>query len=846
MTLTLNTICTAVYRLLLVLIVLILIPEITSAQSKAIVYGKVTDAGNHALPLVNVSVFGNTTGAVTDNKGNYKLEIPADKDITLVFSFIGYHSIREKLKLIAGEKREINRILIAKTTELGILEVKDDKINRGTNLVKINPKTATLIPSASGAGIETLVKTLSGVYSNNELSSQYSVRGGNYDENLVYVNDIEIYRPFLVRSGQQEGLSFLNPDMVSSILFSAGGFDAKYGDKMSSVLDIQYKRPQEVSGSVTLSLLGASAHFEGSAIKSKKDSNGRKRLGYLLGIRQKSNQYVLNSLQTKGEYRPSFTDVQTYITYELSKKSELAFLGNYAKNVFKMVPQDRETAFGTITEAYQFKVYFEGQEQDKFDNYLGALTYSFRPNVKTSFKLIGSAFRTREQETFDILGQYYLSRLETDWSSDKFGRPTEPIGVGSYLNHARNYLDARVYNLEQRGSYDYEGKFLSWGAKYQHEIINDRMSEWTLIDSAGYSLPHLHDSVGFVIPAIQPTYTLELQDVVKSKNTLESNRYSAFVQNTWNLNTDSTKLSLTAGIRGQLWDVNKQLLIAPRVSVSYKPKWKKDVLFRLATGIYHQPPFYRELRDSKGNLNKDLKAQTSYQIVAGSDWNFSSWKRPFKFVSEVYYKYLENLVPYEVDNVRIRYDARNNSNGYAVGVDLRVNGEFVKGTESWASMSVMQTKEDIKDDFYVNSSGDTVHPGFLPRPTDQRVIFNLFFQDFLPHNPTFKMYLNVIFGSSLHFGPPDSPKYLHTYKMPPYKRVDIGFSKMIKGDEAKVSEKSLLRHFKQVWVSLEIFNLLQISNTISYFWVSDISNKQYAIPNYLTPRQLNLKLYAQF
>jgi hypothetical protein len=808
------------------------------AQGKAIVFGRVLDAANHALPLVNVSVLGNTTGAVTDNKGNYKLEIPSDKEVTIIYSFIGYLSIKEKVKLNAGDRREINKVLISKTTELGIIEVKDDKINRGTNLIKINPKAATLIPTASGSGVEALIKTMPGVSSNNELSSQYSVRGGNFDENLVYVNDVEIYRPFLVRSGQQEGLSFLNPDMVSSILFSAGGFDAKYGDKMSSVLDIQYKRPQEVTGSVTLSLLGASAHVEGTAAKNK--------IGYLLGLRQKSNQYVLNSLQTKGEYRPSFTDVQTYITYSLSSKSELSFLGNYARNVFRVVPQDRETAFGTITEAYQFKVYFEGQEKDKFDNYMGAVTYAYRPSSKSSLKLIGSTFRTTEEETFDILGQYYLSRLETDWSSDKFGRPTEPIGVGSYLNHARNYLDARVFNLEQRGSYEYEKNFLTYGVKYQHEIINDKMNEWTLIDSAGYSLPHPLDSAGYTTPGVQPLYFLELQDVVKSKHSLESNRYSAFVQNTWNLNSDSTRASLTAGIRSQYWDVNGQLLVAPRVSFSYKPNWKRDVLFRIASGVYHQPPFYRELRDSKGNLNKDLKAQVSYQIVAGSDWNFLAWKRPFKFVSEVYYKYLENLVPYEVDNVRIRYAAKNNSDGYAVGVDMRVNGEFVKGTESWASLSVMQTREDIRDDFYVNTSGDTVHPGFLPRPTDQRVMFNLFFQDFLPNNPTFKMYLNMIFGSSLRFGPPDSPKYLHTYKMPPYKRVDIGFSKMLKGDGVKVSEKNMLRHFKQVWVSLEIFNLLQISNTISYFWVSDISNRQYAIPNYLTPRQLNLKVYAQF
>ncbi len=679
---------------------------------------------------------------------------------------------------------------------------------------------------------------MTGVASNNELSSQYSVRGGNFDENLVYVNDIEIYRPFLVRSGQQEGLSFLNSDMVSSIQFSAGGFEAKYGDKMSSVLDIQYKRPKETGGSLTLSLLGASAHLEGSAAKEK--------LSYLLGIRQKSNQYVLNSLQTKGEYRPSFTDLQTYIIYSLSAKSDISFLANYARNMFRVVPEDRETAFGTLTEAYQFKVYFEGQEKDKFDNYLAGLTYAYRPESNTNLKLILTTFSSTETESFDILGQYFLSRLETDWGSDEFGRPTDPIGVGSYLNHARNTLDARVYNIEQRGTIEKTGSLINWGVKIQHERIDDRMSEWTMIDSAGYILPHQQDSVGYTHPGAQPYFDLVLQDVLKSRNVLNSMRYSGFLQQSWSLTRDSIKWTVNAGLRSLYWDVNKQVLLSPRVSVSFKPNWKDDILFRVAAGIYHQPPFYREVRRPDGTLNKDLKAQSSYQLVAGSDLNFKAWDRPFKFVSEVYFKYLENLVSYEVDNVRIRYSGENDAKGYAVGLDLRVNGEFVRGTDSWASLSIMQTKEDILNDFYVNNSGDTVHPGYLSRPTDQRVNFSLFFQDYLPKNPTFKMYLNTIYGSSLRFGPPKSERYQQTYKTPPYFRVDIGFSKMIKGEDSKVSERNILRHFKQMWVSLEIFNLLQVSNTISYLWVSDVSNRQYAIPNYLTPRQINLKLYTQF
>ncbi len=827
-----------VFMFLQSMILLLTIPFFCQAQETAVVHGKVTDPLGKPMQYVFVSVVGTSSGTSTNVKGTYSLRIQAETDITLAFSFMGYTTVRQSLRLRKDADKEINCMLTPSNTELGGFEIKDDKVDRSSTLIKINPKDAVVIPSASGSGIEALIKTMPGVRSNNELSSQYSVRGGNFDENLVYVNDVEIYRPFLVRSGQQEGLSFLNSDLVSSIQFSAGGFDAKYGDKMSSVLDIQYKKPTEFAGSVTLSLLGASAHIEGAA-KNKK-------INYLLGIRQKSNQYLLNNLQTKGEYRPSFTDIQGFSNYSLSKKLDISFLGNYARNLFRMIPQDRETAFGTVTEAYQFKVYFEGQEKDQFENYLGALSLHWRPYSKMSLKLITSGFRTLETETFDILGQYYLNRLETDLGSNEFGQAAEAIGVGSYLNHARNRLDARVFNIEHKGAVEDSNKFLQWGIKVQRELVYDKLREWTLIDSAGYSLPHLPDSVGYQDPQAQEYDSLLLQDVTRASNELASNRYSAFIQNTWTYQFDSTRMTFTAGVRSGYWDLDQQLLLSPRVSVSIKPNWKNDLLFRMAAGVYHQPPFYRELRNPYGVVNTSLKAQTSYQVVAGSDWNFKAWNRPFKFVTELYYKYIENLIPYEVDNVRIRYSALNNARGYATGIDFRVNGEFVRGAESWASLSIMKTQEDIKDDFCYTSEGVRVEPGYLARPTDQRVNFNLFFQDFLPKNPTFKMYLNLVFGSSLRFGPPNSPKYLHTYKIPPYKRVDIGFSKQIIGEDSHVSEKSLFRHFTTMWVSLEVFNLLQVSNTISYFWVSDINGREYAIPNYLTPRQLNIKLHMQF
>ncbi len=825
--------------LTLLLLVFTFYAQSTQAQEKAIVFGRITDAGGKGLPLVNVSIFGQTSGTTTGNNGSFELKVPANQEFTLIISFIGFKSLKEKILLKPGEKKEVNRSLASVVTELGTIEVKDEKVNRSTNLIRINPKSALAIPSASGSSIESLIKTMPGVTSNNELSTQYSVRGGNYDENLVYVNDIEIYRPFLVRSGQQEGLSFLNPDLVSSIQFSAGGFDAKYGDKQSSVLDIQYKRPVKTAGSVSLSLLGASAHLEGASADTK--------FSYLVGARYKTNKYLLNSLPTKGDYQPSFTDVQTNLNYTFSQKWEISFLGNYSYNKYSFIPTDRETAFGTLTDAYQFKVYFEGQEKDKFVNYLGATTLSYRPRSNINLRLIASAFQTIEKETFDILGQYYLSRLETNWGSDNFGNPVEALGVGSYLNHARNTLNAVVMNMEHRGSREKENQFLQWGVKYQRENIVDKMSEWNLIDSAGFTLPHPPDSIGYSNPQQQNAQSLQLQDFVRAKNILGTNRLSGFLQNTWTVNSDKSKMSFTAGIRSSYWDLNKQLLISPRASVSVKPNWEKDILFRLALGVYNQAPFYREMRNEQGQLNTSLKAQNSYQIVAGSDWDFQAWDRPFKFVTELYYKYLDNIVPYNIDNLRIQYTAKNNARGYATGIDMRVNGEFVKGTESWASLSIMKTREDIKDDFYYTADGVRHEPGFLPTPTDQRVNLNIFFQDFLPGHPTFKMHLNLVFGSSLTFGPPSTPQYQHTYKMPPYKRVDIGFSKMIIGEETgKTDKKGLAKHINSMWISLEILNLLQVSNTISYYWVSDIQNNQYAIPNYLTPRQVNVKLHMQF
>jgi hypothetical protein len=633
--------------------------------------------------------------------------------------------------------------------------------------------------------------------------------------------------------------------LVSGISFSAGGFEAKYGDKMSSVLDIQYRKPKEFAGSISASLLGISGHIEGVAKKMP--------LTFLIGVRQKSNQYLLKSMETKGDYKPSFTDIQGLFTYDFSEKFNISFLGNYARNKYLMVPQTRETDFGTLNQALRLTIYFDGQEVDKFDTYMGAFSANYAPNIKTNLKFIASAFRSLESETYDIQGQYWLDQLENDFGNDQFGQVAFNMGVGTFLNHARNYLDALVYSAEHKGTLSKKKNFISWGAKYQHESISDKMSEWQMIDSAGYTLPYNAEG------------DLLLQEVVKSKNSLESSRYSGYLQNVWTLDGDSSGFSIRTGIRANYWDVNKQMLISPRATIAYKPNLEKDILFRFSTGYYYQPPFYRELRDFKGNLNLDLKAQETIHFVLGSDWSFKAWGRPFKYIAEVYYKYMDNLVPYEIDNVRIRYYAKNNAKGYAAGIDMKVNGEFVKGIESWASLSVMQTQEDIKNDYYYtyyNKTGEEIipgytfdsqatdsirhEPGYIPRPTDQRVTFSLFFQDYLPKLPSFKMHLNLVYGSGLPFGPSGYERYKDILRIPAYRRVDIGFSYMLKSEAKKLQQSNPFHYLKSVWLSLEVFNLLQTNNTVSYIWIKDVTNRQYAVPNYLTSRQLNLRLITHF
>lgn len=817
------------YRIVSILLLTTLLASgYTSAQQTFTVKGTVRDQNDGPIDLVNISVKNFPKyGTITDNFGRYSLEMEAGQSYTLVFSHIQYQPEYISVSGNAGETVTVP--LKMKSTFRNINQVDiESKQERNTNLTRLNPLIINNIPDISG-GIEAVLKAMPGVTKNNELSSQYSVRGGSFDENLLYVNDIEVYRPFLIRSGQQEGLSFVNPDMVASILFSAGGFEARYGDKMASVLDIRYKKPTKFSASASASLLGGTAHIE--------DCSENHRLTHITGIRYKSAQYVLGSLDTKGDYKPSFFDAQTYITYDINEKAEIGFLGNIAVNNFEFVPQTRETNFGTVDDALKLKIYFEGQEKDVYTTTMGAfnLNYQHHDRLRTSYTL--SAYYSHEQEKFDILGQYFLNELDKELGSDNMGDSLMNVGVGSFLNHARNDLHAYVFNAQHRGRYKYNEHLFQWGTNVQHEIIDDAIHEWEMLDSAGYSLPYTDSVVG-------------LYSFIHGINRISGFRTTGFVQDNYSFTKDSVDYSFTGGIRANYWTYNNQCVVSPRFSMSIIPNWKRDVLFRFATGLYYQPPFYKELRDLEGNLLNNIRAQRSVHFVLGYDYQFEAWGRPFKMIVELYYKYFDQLVPYQIDNVRVRYLGSNNAKGYAVGLDFKVNGEFVPGVESWASLSVMKTEEDILDDFYnlTDTSGitTTYYPGYIPRPTDQRVNFGLFFQDYLPRNPDYKMHLSLLFGSGLPFGPPKSERYEANFRMPPYRRVDIGFSKVLKSEDKELPKGNIFRPFKSIWLGIEIFNLLDINNTISYQWVSDIRDHQYAVPNYLTSRRLNLRLQMKF
>lgn len=837
-------------RLRHTLLILMMIPVLLFGQSKdSYIYGKITDDNGSVLELVNIAVLGTSYGVSSNSKGQYELHLPADTLLDVVYSFVGYQQETRKIKLKAGEQRKVDVSLQSASTTLSDVVVSDRQINSAT-ITRLDAREISLIPSSSAGGVEDLVKTLPGVSSTNELSSQYNVRGGNFDENLIYINGIEVYKPFLVGSGQQEGMSIINPSLVSNIDFSAGGFSAEYGDKLSSALDITYKKPTLPAASLSLSFLGAEAHAEGSLVKNK--------LSYLIGVRYKNNKYILGNMETKGVYQPNFTDIQGILSYSISPRLEVSAFGYFSSNNYFMIPENRQTDFGNIQQAHRITIYFDGKESSNYNTGLGALTLNFSPNEDLNLKLIASTYSAVEAENYDIQGQYWIGQLETNPGSEQSGNVISNQGVGTYIEHARNDFYSQVFNIDHKGAYKKDFYTLKWGARYQHQHFDDFINEWEMIDSAGFSLPHPNDSIGKPNP---PHPLFDIRHLSKAHNVLNINNVDAFLHNEWSLNSKKDDIvTLSLGVRANYWGYNNKVYVSPRAGVAIKPNWNKDMLFRLSGGVYMQPPFYRELRNFDGSLvsPEDAEVQKSYQVVFTHEYNFLAWDRPFVLTSEVYYKYLKDIIPYEVDNIRIKYFADQRATGYAAGMDIRINGEFVKGIESWASLSFMRSEENIK--YYLSPTGtilsqsdvnsgaeyvcDTLIKG-IPRPSDQRVNVSVFFQDYIPFIPSFKVNLKLVFGTGMPFGAPYSERYKHTFRMSPYRRVDIGFSKQLISEKSSFKKKNPLSYVKNCWLSLEVFNLLGIDNVSSYMWVTDIYNIQYAVPNYLTPRQINLKLVVE-
>lgn len=835
-----------------ILIVLLLLSFAAKAQQlpTATVYGKVTDEQGHPIEMVNVVVPDLLVGYTTNSRGYYELSLLSDSTWTIHFSFVGYEHKEVVVRLKKGEKRKLDMVLQSTAMMLPDAVISDRAVE-ASSLTRLNPKQATLLPTMGG-GVETLIKTLPGVVSNNELSSQYRVRGGNFDENLIYVNGIEIYRPFLVGSGQQEGLSFINSQLVNNIEFSAGGFAAEYGDKMSSVLDVTYKTPREFGASLSLSLLGAEAHVEG-ATKNEKFS-------YLVGARYKNTALALGMMNTKGDYRPNFTDAQALLNYQFNDKWSLSLLGYFSKNRYMFIPQNAKINTGTIDIPLQINVFFDGQEIDDYTTGLGALTLMYKPNKDLNLRWIASAYSTYETETFDLQEQYFFGIRNTSVGTESFGEVIENHEVGTQTKHARNRFYAQVYNLDHKGLYSMDKCLLKWGLRFQHQEIDDVVDEWQMMDSAGYSLPHVPDMIGGY-PVVLPEIGVDF--VHKANNRLSLNNLDGFVQNTWNLPIkDKGELVITGGIRANYWGYNKKVYVSPRAGIAYKSNNEKnETVFRLSGGVYNQTPFYREIRNRDGSLFKDAKAQRSYQIVAGNDFKFHLWNRPFILTTEAYFKWFTHVIPYDIDNVRIRYYADQSARAYATGLDLKINGEFVKGVDSWASLSFMRAREDIRGDYYLINAdsirlpfynhtdaqvADTIWLGWHARPSNQLVNFSLFFQDHIPFAPTWRVNLTLTFGMGLPYNSDNSDFYEPSGRYPAYRRVDIGFSKQLISEASSFRKGNPLRYVKNMFISVDVFNLLNIPNTISYTWVKYIDNRYYGVNNYLTPRYINVKLVMEF
>jgi hypothetical protein len=817
--------------------------------------GIVKDGANEQpIDFVSIYVKGTNIATSTAENGRYSLDIPSDQDLVVVFTRVGYKESPVIVKALpARSTRQIDIQLAPAESNLEIV-VKIGRLESG-GMIREEVESLKILPSTTG-NLESILPSIAlGVSSGTggELSSQYNVRGGNYDENLVYVNDFEIYRPQLIRAGQQEGLSFPNIDLIRDLSFSSGGFEARYGDKMSSVLDIKYKRPDSTKASISASLLGATAHIEGST---KLGGDKFRRFRYLVGTRYKTNAYLLGGLDIKGEYVPNFEDIQTYLTYDITRNLQLGLLANYNRSNYRFRPSTGSSAFGLVNYTLQLYTVFEGQEVDEFTTSMGGLSLTYLPDRKRNpvyLKLMASHFRSNENETFDIIGDYSLRQIESGLGSSQFGQVISELGTGTQHLYVRNFFNAAVSNFEHRGGIELQkthldskitsSHFLQWSLKYQRENIADQINEWERLDSAGFSLPY-------------DTSQLRLFSVLKTSNNLNSNRINGFFQDTYTFRNENIgELRISAGVRSTYWDLNKEPLFSPRAQILYKPlKGKSDISYRLAGGVYVQPPFYRELRAPNGVVNPNVLAQKSLHLVTGFTLDFYLGKvnpKKFRLITEAYYKKLWDLVSYDVENVRIRYAGTNNATGYVTGFDVRINGEFVPNAESWINLSFLRARESLDGVTHMErkigqEAGVAVKD--VPRPTDRLFNMSIFFQDYLPRNKNFRTHVNLNFGTGLPFGlRGNNEVYRNTYRFNTYNRVDIGFSMLLYNRDWKYKHPHHLLNFtKNSWVSLEVFNLLDVKNQAGNTWIKTVFQQQYAIPTYLTSRRINLRFRMDF
>lgn len=803
---------------------------VTYAQ-KAQVHGIVLN--EKELPISNVVISDIEGNAVKTNEfGYYQILLNIHREVELVFFHEGYQTSKLRLSLKPKEVNEVNVLLMADNETLSEIMIHKGYENRSGTIL-IAPLLVRQIPGAN-AGVENLLKILPGVNSNDELSTQYSVRGGSYDENLVYVNGIEVYRPFLIRSGQQEGLSFVNSDMVDNISFSAGGFQAKYGDKLSSVLDITYRTPERFQTSLNASFLGGSATVD-LISKDKKWSN-------ITSFRYRDNKLLVNSKETETNFSPRFLDLQTIINYKSSSKWLWSFLGNISTNKYDYEPLSRQTNFGTLDNPTALVIHYNGKEKDSYKTFFGSIKGTFNYDENTLFTWTAGTYHTREQEYYDIEASYYLGEVETNFGAESFGDIKYVRGVGSQLNHARNDYDALLFNTELNGLHKFLKSEIEWGVKYSREDIKDRMVEWEVIDSAGYLLPDPLLRISKDEPYEPFTGPLLPYQNIRANNSPVINRLQFYGQWGHRMNWKEADAWVNLGVRGHYWNINEggeegkgKFILSPRLQFAIKPHWDSDILFRFAAGVYQQPPSYREFRAMDGTLNLDLKAQKSAHVIFGNDYSFTMWNQPFKLMTEVYYKKMTDVNTYTLDNVRIRYRADNEAKATVYGMDLRLYGAFVPGTESWLSIGYMKAEENYNDQ------------GVIARPTDQRLKFGLLFQDYMPSIPNFKLYLNLVYNTGL---PGGSPSYADPYqyqdRLRDYRRVDAGFSYVFK-DSQLGQEKVWLKKVEELSIGFEIYNLFDNQNAITNTWVRDVYTKnQYGIPNYMTTRTFNLKINLKF